>query len=330
VGEQEEHVIAIGDVHGCNDELQLLLNKVPLTSDTTIVFLGDYVDRGPDSKGVIDTVLELSKQHKVVTLRGNHEDMMLDFIEDPYSGEAGTFLYNGGAATLGSYRDDKPGEYTIPDEHVQFLKNLDLYYENEGFFFVHAGVPDIPLDTIDPEEHRNYLLWVRKPFLDSRYRWKKKVVHGHTPVPEVERRSNRTNIDTGCVQGNVLTAIDLPSGRLFQVAKQTIEPSTRLSDPETRRRTVRFPGALEVVIHKGGRQINLETLNHNEYGMFCRDVTSAKQELMAGEHVRGVIGPESRSPVEFVAEVLRARDDDDAFYYAMSLSVISGGRSYEP
>ena len=318
----DERIIAIGDVHGCNEELKMLLNKAAPDENTTIVFVGDYVDRGPDSKGVISTILELRQRFKVVTLLGNHEEMMMDFIKDPSSGEAGTFLYNGGAATLASYATAEPGGYKIPDEHITFLRELELTYETDDYFFVHAGVPDIPLNQIDPEEHRSHLLWIRKPFLKSNYRWKKRVVHGHTPCPEVERMKNRTNIDTGCVQGNVLTAIELPSGRLFQVPRLSMEPSPLLRDAEPRRKTVRFPGALPVTIYKGADNLSLETLNYNEYGMFCRDISDNPTRLGVGDHIRGVIGPESKSPVEFVVEVVRARDDMDGMYYAMSLNII--------
>ena len=93
-----EKIFAIGDVHGCAGELRMLLNKLPLTRDSVVVFLGDYVDRGPDSKQVIDTVLELREQCKVVTLKGNHEALFLSFLKDPSSEAAGMFIYKIGRA----------------------------------------------------------------------------------------------------------------------------------------------------------------------------------------------------------------------------------------
>ena len=106
-------IFAIGDVHGCASELRMLLNKLPLTEESVVVFLGDYVDRGPNSKQVIETVLELKEQCQVVALKGNHEALFLSFLQDPSSEAAGMFIYNGGSATLHSYATPE-GEYRIP------------------------------------------------------------------------------------------------------------------------------------------------------------------------------------------------------------------------
>ena len=141
-------IFAIGDVHGCASELRMLLNKLPLTPDCVVVFLGDYVDRGPQSKQVIDTALELQQQCKVIALKGNHEALFLSFLRDPSSEAAGMFIYNGGSATLHSYATPE-GEYRIPRSHRDFLENLELYYETDEFFFVHAGIPRIPMAQID-------------------------------------------------------------------------------------------------------------------------------------------------------------------------------------
>ena len=163
-----QRFFAIGDVHGCATELKLLLNKLPLDSESTVVFLGDYVDRGNESKDVIQTVIDLSKEYNVVALAGNHELMFLDFLREPSSAKGGLFIYNGGASTLASYGADD-GTYTIPEEHIRFLQSLKLFHEVDGYVFVHAGLPDIPLATIDPVRDQQYLTWVRGRFYASTY-----------------------------------------------------------------------------------------------------------------------------------------------------------------
>ncbi len=201
-----ENILAIGDVHGCSKEFAQLVEMLPLHNGVTLVCLGDYVDRGPDSRGVIEMLMELQKHHRVVTLKGNHESMLLEFLEAPHSKHAGMFIFNGGSSTLASYADEK-GRYRIPDAHIDFLKRLRLFHETEHHFFVHAGVPDIPLEKVDPIRQEAILLWTRKKFLRSRYRWSKMVVHGHTRVPEVEIKPNRINLDTACAYGGKLSAM---------------------------------------------------------------------------------------------------------------------------
>lgn len=134
-------LIVIGDVHGCAEELKALVHKLPLDQDTTLLFLGDYVDRGPDAKGVIDTVLDLSELYKVIALKGNHEWLMEEYLAKPTNAVAsGNFILNGGSATLASYSTDGQ-TYEIPSSHKEFLANLKLYHETETHFYVHAGIP---------------------------------------------------------------------------------------------------------------------------------------------------------------------------------------------
>jgi serine/threonine protein phosphatase 1 len=314
----QRHIIAIGDVHGCNRELNLLLGELPVRNDTTIIFLGDYVDRGPDSRGVVDTVLELSRRHNVIPLMGNHEELFMEFLSNPGSGRAGTFLFNGGGATLASY-GSVDGRFDIPEEHLEFFKELLLFYETEDYFFVHAGVPLIPLDELDMSKHREVLLWMRDPFLRSDFSWSKVIVHGHTAVVDVELMPNRINLDTGCALGNMLTAMEFPSRTIYQVQKRRVEETAHLTDSSGRRRAIRFEGAIPVYIDRAGGVLELETLDHNEFGMLCRDLDPAPDVLLRiGESVRGCIGRDTPAAVEFSGTVVRCREEE-AVYYAVAI-----------
>ena len=116
-----EKLFAIGDVHGCAAELRSLLDKLPLTPGCSIVFIGDYIDRGTHSREVVETIFDLAGAYPVVTLMGNHESMLLDFVADPHSEDAGMFIYHGGSATLASYADDD-GKFRIPEAHLAFFE----------------------------------------------------------------------------------------------------------------------------------------------------------------------------------------------------------------
>lgn len=148
-------LIAIGDIHGCSKALDAILAAIMPQADDTVVALGDYVDRGPDSKGVIDRLIELGTKCQLIALHGNHEEMMLDVIHNnqpPYR-----WLQYGGVETLDSYRF--AGDMSvIPQEHRDFFASLRDFYETEEFFFVHANYdPDLPL----PEQPRQLLRWLK-------------------------------------------------------------------------------------------------------------------------------------------------------------------------
>src|SRR5258708_4732157 len=150
-------LFAIGDIHGCPDELSAMLSAIKPREGDTVVFVGDYVDRGPSARDVVDLVSELKKgPAEVVTLKGNHEDMMLSFLG--MAGHYGdSFLFNGGAATLDSYAvpESELGHAIerIPDDHLKFLKDLSLSYLRPPYLFVHAGVlPTRQLEEQDPED----------------------------------------------------------------------------------------------------------------------------------------------------------------------------------
>lgn len=312
-------IFAIGDIHGCADELRLLLNKLALASDTRVVFIGDYVDRGPDSKGVIDTILELREACPVITLMGNHEAMFLDYLEDPYSARAGAFIYNGGSATLASYADDT-AEVTIPPEHIEFLRELRLCYETEHNFFVHAGIPDVPIRELDVARDGPSMLWIRRKFLRSEYQWSKVVVHGHTPVHTVTLKPNRINIDTGCVFRRRLSAVALPGERIFSVPHQLRPRKTVLRDIRSQRAASRFVGSVPVRVRHNGEVHEFSTIDYSELGMYMRDLTERDTWLLdAGDKISGVIGPDPHSAIEFYGRVVRRHRDDRGAHYGVRI-----------
>jgi len=160
-------IFAVGDIHGSLNRLKDMIFLLDIDKNRdTLVFVGDYIDRGPDSKGVLDFILELKKDLKnVVCLRGNHEEMFLDFTLEHKNGPL--FLLNGGRDTLSSYGLKKSGDgmaVNLPDRHLQFLQTLPLYFETADFLFVHAGLrPGLSLEQQDPHD----LLWIRHEFFLS-------------------------------------------------------------------------------------------------------------------------------------------------------------------
>lgn len=312
-------LFAVGDVHGCALELRLLLNQLPIDADSTVVFVGDYVDRGPDSKGVVDTILELSRRCEVITLMGNHEQMFLEYLEDPFSHMAGMFIYNGGSATLESYSDGR-GDWRVPDSHMEFYRNLRLTYETERDFFVHAGLPEIPLGEIDEDEHMDRMLWTRGPFLESKYRWSKMVIHGHSRCDEVEFRDNRINIDTGCVYRNRLSAIALPGYKVFSVPRQAAFRQVVLHDQSSRRAAVRFKGRVSVLVHAQGEGRSFETIDYSELGMYIRETApGAPIRFQAGDSIYGVVGPGDPAEVAFSGRVVRVVSEGKDVHYAIRI-----------
>ena len=219
-----QRVYAIGDVHGCLDRLQAIhaliaadLAERP-TESPVLIHLGDYVDRGPDSAGVVALLAKgaVLPDACTVNLMGNHEHMMLAALA---SGDAETtelWLANGGADSLQSWgvpHSAQPREWPtyLPIAHLLFLRDLAVSHEVGGYLFVHAGIrPGIPLDR----QSRHDLMWIREPFLSSEQAFGPVVVHGHTPRQEPVVRPNRIGIDTGAVMGGVLTCAVLEANRL--------------------------------------------------------------------------------------------------------------------
>ncbi len=199
-------IYVIGDIHGCLEPLHRLMAQLRLSEADEVVFLGDYIDRGPDSKGVIDYLLTLHGRYTF--LMGNHERMFLDFLQGQ---QRALFLYNGGTATLESYG----GLRGIPSTHLTFLDRQRPYYETQDYLFVHAGIrPAMPLQ----EQGESDLLWIREEFYAYPGRFPKTVVFGHTPMREVLMDDDRIGIDTACVYGNKLTCLILPSREVIQVS----------------------------------------------------------------------------------------------------------------
>ncbi len=207
-------IFAIGDIHGCYDKLKTLMELLPIdfTRDT-LVFIGDYIDRGPHSVEVVDYLIQLkSRVPEVIFLKGNHEDMLAKFIN---GADRFTYLLNGGQRTLDSYltKSVQSEFFPIPNDHMEFFKSLRLFYETEEFIFVHAGLrPGVPLESQSTDD----LLWIRDKFVATKYDFGKRVIFGHTPLKQPLVEPNKIGIDTGAVYGNTLTCVQLPDLVFFK------------------------------------------------------------------------------------------------------------------
>jgi serine/threonine protein phosphatase 1 len=203
----EPAIYVIGDIHGCLRPLQRLLTKIAPQPGDEVIFIGDYIDRGPESREVVDYLLGLA--YRCVFLLGNHEKMLLEYLDGK---DGGIYLPNGGHATLQSYGGDFAN---IPPAHLSFFHSLRPMYETPGYLFVHAGVrPLVPLDKQELDD----LVWIRQEFFQFIGRFPKPVVFGHTPLRQVLLTPDRIGIDTGCVYGGKLTCVKLPSREVIQVA----------------------------------------------------------------------------------------------------------------
>ena len=219
-----QRVYAIGDIHGCVGQLTAMHDAICAdlaerpSAQAAVVYLGDYIDRGPDSAGVIELIrtASLPTGTQRIPLMGNHEHMLLEALGDPESPMVGTWLGNGGFASLRSWGISpvtcaSEWEVMLPGSHAAFLRSLDTSFVAGGYLFVHAGVrPGIPLSAQTTHD----LLWIREPFLRSKADLGAVIVHGHTPRPDPEARSNRIGIDTGAVYGGPLTCAVLEDARI--------------------------------------------------------------------------------------------------------------------
>jgi serine/threonine protein phosphatase 1 len=211
-----QRIYAIGDVHGCADRLAEMHRLVradlaarPIAT-ATVVHLGDLIDRGPDSAGVVEFVLQPWPDEPaptVVNLLGNHEDMMLIAVASGDAEAAEHWIANGGDESLASWEvppDTPPEQWwrAVPPTHLGFLRGLSLMHRAGGYLFVHAGLrPDVLLER----QTRHDLIWIREPFLSWDGPLPAVVVHGHTPAADPTVRFNRIGIDTGAVLGGRLT-----------------------------------------------------------------------------------------------------------------------------
>lgn len=218
-------IYVVGDIHGEIDLLKELHKKMLAdatdgpTARILQIFLGDYIDRGPDSKGVVDWLLSAPPTDwQRICLKGNHETMVHDFLDDSETLKRWQQL--GGAQTLRSYGVglSSPKKKVSPDnlradfakkiskEHRDFYNNSPLFFEMGSYFFAHAGVrPELALQAQEEED----LLWIRDDFLQSKLDFGKIIIHGHTPVSQPEMYHNRINIDTGAYMSGKLTCLVL-------------------------------------------------------------------------------------------------------------------------
>jgi serine/threonine protein phosphatase 1 len=245
-------VYAIGDIHGRSDLLNYLAQRIEEDKASAgglaiTVFLGDYIDRGPDSAGVIDRLARRDFPTEFVALRGNHEEVLLKFLTDP--DVLSNWRNFGGLETLHSYGVDVQPAMRgtgfdnvrrslierMPASHRRFLIETTLSASFGDYFFCHAGArPGVPLEQQTPRD----LLWIRGEFLEFRGSWDKVVVHGHTPVAEPELLRNRINVDTGAFASSVLTAVVLDgSSQRLLIADGRSLRHLRGGQPEERKRS---------------------------------------------------------------------------------------------
>jgi serine/threonine protein phosphatase 1 len=207
--------LAIGDIHGCSIALRKLCEFVQLRSDDVIITLGDYPDRGPDSKGVIDVLLDLNQRYKLVPLRGNHDIMMLDARDGGVAYQS--WMNVGGDSTLASYaRNDEEGSLAdVPKSHWEFLeKRLLPYYETKSHFFVHGSVyPDLPLD-----DQPDYMLYWERFNDPQRHESGKIMICGHTSQKSGKPliTEHAICIDTRAYGSGWLSCLDVETGRVWQ------------------------------------------------------------------------------------------------------------------
>lgn len=223
--EEGKRIYAIGDIHGRFDLLEALLGTIkedidrePLSGQVHLVFVGDLIDRGPDSKAVVSKVRELCQTTPCTALMGNHEEILVSILEGNIDA-LGFFLRLGGYETLLSYGVDRSlldngsdneilaaMRERIPDDHQAFLRGMPSAYGSGDYLFVHAGIrPGVPLDA----QSENDLHWIRQDFLKSKANHGKIIIHGHTISPEIDERANRIGIDTGAYSTGHLSAIAL-------------------------------------------------------------------------------------------------------------------------
>ena len=226
-------IYAIGDIHGQLAMLDTALDHIEKDggAEATVVFLGDYTDRGPDSRGVLDRLIQGQAAGKDwVFIKGNHDRMFEWFLQTP-SRRDDFLLIDlswvdarlGGDTTLASYGIDMSIRWryidlhaaaldAVPADHIAFLRGLQLTHETPDLFFAHAGIrPGLALDGQDEED----LLWIRQEFHDHPNPHPKLVVHGHTPIKTALHYGNRVNLDTGAGYGKALTVGVFDGGRVF-------------------------------------------------------------------------------------------------------------------
>ena len=222
--------LAVGDIHGCLTSLTTLMGAVPLSEGDRLVLLGDYIDRGPDSKGVIDWVLETRRTMEVVALRGNHEEMMLKSRVD--ASVASSWANFGGFEALDSYGTTFLDDWVsaVPRSHWEFLENLPAYFETDTHIFVHGSV-NRSKTMLEQNEYE--IIWGRK-FGMSRHVSGRPVICGHTPEEDGEIGVYTWGycIDTGCCRGDWLSCLDVGSLEFWQANEEGETRRGRVPDVE--------------------------------------------------------------------------------------------------
>ncbi|MBY8976322.1 serine/threonine protein phosphatase [Rhodobacteraceae bacterium NNCM2] len=239
-------IYAIGDVHGCRDELAEIHGRIRADlaarpcPDWRIIHLGDYVDRGPDIKGVISDLVRQVRDRRSYALLGNHDHMFVEFLGDAASASFLSWITYGGVATIEAYGAVfEPGIdedivrrralreellSLVPEDHLRFLSTLPHSLRFGDFLFVHAGIrPGVPIDRQSVKD----MIWIRDPFLSSTGDLGAVVVHGHTVGLEVVVRDNRIGIDTGAVHGGHMTCLILEQDQKMLLNASGPEPLTR-------------------------------------------------------------------------------------------------------
>ena len=215
--DKPDRIIAIGDIHGCAQALAALIEAIQPGPRDEIVTLGDYIDGGPDSRGVLDQLLALSGRCRLVPLMGNHEQMLLAALE--VRSEHAFWLKFGGGQTLASYGDAAAAQ-DIPRDHLEFVRSCRTYHETDSHIFVHANYwPNMPMAELSS----TVLYWEPlEPERAGRHYSGKTVVVGHTPQPDgrILDLGFLKCIDTGCWHGGCLTALEVGTGRIWQASQR--------------------------------------------------------------------------------------------------------------
>lgn len=212
----------VGDIHGEYAKLKSLMLQVlcDFQKEDTLVFLGDYIDRGPDSYRVVEYVCSLSNEYTVIPLMGNHELMLRGVLAGTLAPDH--YYYNGGKRTIENYKEHL-GQFYIPETHKKILFSEIYYYQTETFIAVHAGIPpDHPV--VEESDHED-LVWIREQFYTRNYHWPKTIIFGHTPTffinkmkgkPYFDEKRNIIGLDTGAAYNGPISCLRMPDKKLYQ------------------------------------------------------------------------------------------------------------------
>lgn len=211
----ERNIFAVGDIHGCLDKLRALISRLPASQDDTFVFMGDNINRGPDSRGVLDFLIRFRDEHpNTIFLMGNHEYLLLEYARTGEVEHLNALRRLGVEETLKSYGDAPVRALRdlsfMPGKHIEFLEDMTPYYREGGYLFVHAGLPR----GLAPEDCGiEQMLFMRGTFLSDPWEGEETVVFGHTSFETPLVTEKKIGIDTGAVYGNALTALEIPAMR---------------------------------------------------------------------------------------------------------------------